>query len=130
MGGYSSIGLVKGQLIPVANLKGKLSVPLYSHCEHEEYDGEYTIVPGEEQQILHTANRVLLNDIVVEASQGVMPPNSSMATDDDIDNLIDEIFGEDTTPNPDEPVYDADDIATSEELDDVITGVFGDNSAQ
>lgn len=48
-----------------------------------------------------------------------------MATDEDIDNLIDDIFGPDIEPSPDEPVYDSDDIATDEELDDVLTDVFG-----
>lgn len=50
---------------------------------------------------------------------------SEMATDEDIDNLIDDIFGPDIEPSPDEPVYDSDDIATDEELDDVLTDVFG-----
>ena len=54
-----------------------------------------------------------------------IPEGSEMATDEDIDNLIDDIFGPDIEPSPDEPVYDSDDIATDEELDDVLTDVFG-----
>ena len=74
MGSYCAIGSVKGQLLPVPTLKGKLSIPPYTHCSHDEYEGEYTIVPGEEQIVLATANKLLTHDIVVEPSQGVMPP--------------------------------------------------------
>ncbi len=126
MGSYCAIGSVKGQLLPVPTLKGKLSIPPYSLCEHEEFDGEYTVTPGEEQIVLATAGKLLTHDIVVEPSSGVMPPDSSMATDEDIDNLIDEVFGgESDMPDTDEPVYDEDDIATEEELDDVLKDVFG-----
>lgn len=126
MGSYCAIGSVKGQLLPVPTLKGKLSIPPYSLCEHEEFEGEYTVTPGEEQIVLATAGKLLIHDIVVEPSPGVMPPDSSMATDEDIDNLIEEVFGgESEMPNPDDPVYDEDDIATDEELNDVLTDVFG-----
>lgn len=127
MGSYCAIGSVKGQLLPVPTLKGKLSIPPYTHCSHDEYEGEYTIVPGEEQIVLATANKLLTHDIVVEPSQGVMPPGTSMATDDDIDDLIDDVFGgeADMPGTDDDIVYDEDDIATEEELDDVLKDVFG-----
>lgn len=127
MGSYCAIGSVKGQLLPVPTLKGKLSIPPYTHCSHDEYEGEYTIVPGEEQIVLATANKLLTHDIVVEPSQGVMPPGTSMATDDDIDDLIDNVFGgeADMPGTDDDIVYDEDDIATEEELDDVLKDVFG-----
>lgn len=127
MGSYCAIGSVKGQLLPVSTLKGKLSIPPYTHCSHDEYEGEYTIVPGEEQIVLATANKLLTHDIVVEPSQGVMPPGTSMATDDDIDDLIDDVFGgeADMPGTDDDIVYDEDDIATEEELDDVLKDVFG-----
>ena len=127
MGSYCAIGSVKGQLLPVPTLKGKLSIPPYTHCSHDEYEGEYTIVPGEEQIVLATANKLLIHDIVVEPSQGVMPPGTSMATDDDIDDLIDDVFGgeADMPGTDDDIVYDEDDIATEEELDDVLKDVFG-----
>lgn len=92
MGNYCSIGSIKGQLLPAPALKGKLSIPLYTLCEHEKYDGEYTIVPGEEQIVLATAGKLLVQDIVVEPSTSGIPPGSSMATDEDINNLIGEIF--------------------------------------
>lgn len=128
MGNYCAIGSVKGQLLPIPTLKGKLSIPPYTYCSHEEYDGEYTIIPGEEQIVLNTANKLLTHNIVIEPSQGsVMPPGSSMATDEDIDNLINDVFGGETDmPETDNnPVYDEDDIATEEELDDVLKDVFG-----
>lgn len=127
MGSYCAIGSVKGQLLPVPTLKGKLSIPPYTHCSHDEYEGEYAIVPGEEQIVLATANKLLTHDIVVEPSQGVMPPGTSMATDDDIDDLIDDVFGgeADMPGTDDDIVYDEDDIATEEELDDVLKDVFG-----
>lgn len=40
MGSYCAIGSVKGQIHPLPTLKGKLSIPLYTHCSHEEYGGE------------------------------------------------------------------------------------------
>lgn len=48
MGSYCAIGSVKGQILPMPTLKGKLSIPPYTHCSHEEYDGEYTIIPEDE----------------------------------------------------------------------------------
>lgn len=125
MGNYCAIGSVKGQLLPVPTLKGKLSIPPYTICEHEKYDGEYTVTLSEEQIILHTANKLLTQDIVVEPFTSGMPPGSSMATDEDINNLIDEVFGDEgDIPNPDQPIYNEDDIATEEELGDVLKDVF------
>lgn len=46
-------------------------------------------------------------------------------TCDDIDGLIDDIFGTGVNPDPDEPTYSPDDIATEKELNDAITDVFG-----
>lgn len=56
---------------------------------------------------------------------GGLPEGSEMATDDDIDSLIDDIFGTGVNPDPDEPTYSPDDIATEKELNDAITDVFG-----
>lgn len=126
MGSYCAIGSVKGQLLPVPTLKGKLSIPSHSICEHQEFDGEYTVTPGDTQIILETAGKLLTQNIVVEPSSGVMPPGSSMATDGDIDDLINEIFRrESDMPKPDDPTYNEEDIATDEELDDVLKDVFG-----
>lgn len=98
--------------------------PIGGILDCDIYDGEYTVTPSDTVQILPTANKLLKQDIVIEASSGI-PEGSEMATDEDIDNLIDDIFGPDIEPSPDEPVYDSDDIATDEELDDVLIDVFG-----
>ena len=126
MGNYYAIGSVKGQILPIPTLKGKLSIPPYTYCSHDEYEGEYTITPGEQQIVLNTANKLLTHDIVIEPSQGFIPSDSMMATDEDIDNLIDDVFGGevDMPEIDDNPVYDEDDIATEEELDDVLKDVF------
>lgn len=127
MGNYYAIGSVKGQILPIPTLKGKLSIPPYTYCSHDEYEGEYAITPGEQQIVLNTANKLLTHDIVIEPSQGFIPSDSMMATDEDIDNLIDDVFGGevDMPETDDNPVYDEDDIATEEELDDVLKDVFG-----
>lgn len=44
---------------------------------------------------------------------------------DDIDGLIDDVFGTGVNPDPDEPTYSPDDIATEKELNNAITDVFG-----
>lgn len=124
MGGVCGIGSIKGRLSSIESLSGTLSIPVGGILDCDIYDGEYTVTPSDTVQILPTANKLLKQDIVIEASSGI-PEGSEMATDEDIDNLIDDIFGPDIEPSPDEPVYDSDDIATDEELDDVLTDVFG-----
>lgn len=124
MGGVCGIGSIKGRLSPIESLSGTLSIPVGGILDCDIYDGEYTVTPSDTVQILPTANKLLKQDIVIEASSGI-PEGSEIATDEDIDNLIDDIFGPDIEPSPDEPVYDSDDIATDEELDDVLTDVFG-----
>jgi hypothetical protein len=89
------------------------------------YEGEYNIVPSDTVQVLPTADKLLKHDIVIEANSGGLPEGSEMATDDDIDSLIDDIFGTGVNPDPDEPTYSPDDIATEKELNDAITDVFG-----
>lgn len=71
-------------------------------------------------QVLPTTNKLLKHDIVIEASSGGLPEGSEMATDDDIDGLIDDVFGTGVNPDPDEPTYSPDDIATEKELNDAI----------
>lgn len=122
MGGVCAIGSVKGRLSPVAALSGTLSVPIGGALDCDIYEGEYTVTPGSEPIILATANKLLKNDIVIEASPNGIPEGSEMATDDDIDSLISDVFGEENVPKPS---YDLDDIATEEELNTVISGVFG-----
>ena len=85
----------------------------------------YNITPNDTVQVLPTANKLLKHDIVIEANSGGLPEGSEMATDDDIDGLIDDVFGTGVNPGPDEPIYSPDDIATEKELNDAITDVFG-----
>lgn len=116
MGGVCGIGSIKGRLSPIGSLQGALSIPVGGSMDCDIYEGEYNITPSDTVQVLPTANKLLKHDIVIEANSGGLPEGSEMATDDDIDDLIDDVFG--TGVNPD-------DIATEEELDDVITDVFG-----
>lgn len=111
MGGVCGIGSIKGRLSPIESLSGTLSIPVGGTLDCDIYDGEYTVTPSDTVQILPTANKLLKQDIVIEASSGI-PEGSEMATDEDIDNLIDDIFGPDIEPSPDEPVYDSDDMKT------------------
>lgn len=111
MGGVCGIGSIKGCLSPIESLSGTLSIPVGGILDCDIYDGEYTVTPSDTVQILPTANKLLKQDIVIEASSGI-PEGSEMATDEDIDNLIDDIFGPDIEPSPDEPVYDSDDMKT------------------
>ena len=46
-----------------------------------------TVTPSDTVQILPTANKLLKQDIVIKASSGI-PEGSEMATDEDIDNLL------------------------------------------
>lgn len=124
MGGVCGIGSIKGRLSPIESLSGTLSIPVGGILDCDIYDGEYTVTPSDTVQILPTANKLLKQDIVIEASSGI-PEGSEMATDDDIDSLIDDIFGTGVNPDPDEPTYSPDDIATEKELNDAITDVFG-----
>lgn len=125
MGGVSGIGSIKGHLSPIGSLSGTISVPIGGAVERDIYEGEYEIAPGDEVQVLPTANKLLKHNIVIAAVSGGMPEGSEMATDEDIDNLIDDVFGLDIEPDSDEPIYDSDDIATDEELENVLTDIFG-----
>ena len=106
-------------------VQGALSIPVGGGLDCDIYEGEYNIVPSDTVQVLPTANKLLKHDIVIEANSGGLPEGSEMATDDDIDGLIDDIFGTGVNPDPDEPTYSPDDIATEKELNDAIADVFG-----
>lgn len=110
MGGVCGIGSIKGRLSPIGSLQGALSIPVGGGLDCDIYEGEYNIVPSDTVQVLPTANKLLKHDIVIEANSGGLPEGSEMATDDDIDSLIDDIFGTGVNPDPDEPTYSPDDI--------------------
>lgn len=121
MGGVCGIGSIKGRLSPIGSLQGALSIPVGGGLDCDIYEGEYNITPSDTVQVLPTTNKLLKHDIVIEASSGGLPEGSEMATDDDIDGLIDDVFGTGVNPDPDEPTYSPDDIATEKELNDAIT---------
>lgn len=109
MGGVCGIGSIKGRLSPIGSLQGALSIPVGGGLDCDIYEGEYNIVPSDTVQVLPTANKLLKHDIVIEANSGGLPEGSEMATDDDIDSLIDDVFGTGVNPDPDEPIYSPDD---------------------
>lgn len=116
MGGVCGIGSIKGRLSPIGSLQGALSIPVGGGLDCDIYEGEYNIVPSDTVQVLPTANKLLKHDIVIEANSGGLPEGSEMATDDDIDSLIDDVFGTGVNPDPDEPTYSPDDIASTVRL--------------
>ena len=118
-------GSIKGSISAESTLTGTLTIPYITTVDHEVYDGEYKITPTDEVQILPTAKKVLKEDIIVEASPYALPEGTEMASGEDVDGIIDEVFGKDVGDTEDNPSYDEGDIATEEELDDVITDVFG-----
>lgn len=89
MGGVCGIGSIKGRLSPIGSLQGALSIPVGGGLDCDIYEGEYNITPSDTVQVLPTANKLLKHDIVIEANSGGLPEGSEMATDDDIDSLID-----------------------------------------
>ena len=120
MNGTRAFGSVRGTISAEASLTGTLTIP-YGVFENQDlYEGEYKVTPSDEVQVLPTANKVLKEDIVIEASSSILPEGSEMATEGDVDDVIEEVFGEEFDPG-----YDSEDVATEEELNDVITDVFG-----
>lgn len=130
MGVIKQIGSITGSISGTSTLSGRLTIPYGMAEDHEIYSGEYTITPTDEDQILPTANKILEKDILVEASSYVIPEGTEMASDEDIDSIIDSVFGteeedSDTNSDSDDTGYNSDDVATDEELKDVIEDVFG-----
>lgn len=100
MGGVCGIGSIKGRLSPIGSLQGALSIPVGGSMDCDIYEGEYNITPNDTIQVLPTANKLLKHDIVIEANSGGLPEGSEMAKDDDIDGLIDDVFGTGVNPGP------------------------------
>lgn len=93
MGGICGIEYIKGYISSIGSLQGALSMPSSGSIDYTVYDGEYTITPIDRIQVLSTANKLLMHDIIVEAnSGGLLPDGSELATDDDIDGLINGVF--------------------------------------
>lgn len=124
MSGIKSFGSITGSISVASTLTGALSIPSCGVIDYDIYEGDYTVIPNDKVQILATANKLLKQDVVVEASEYSIPEGGGLATDGDVDNVIDEVFGTEHEPD-DEPTIDSDNIATKEELEDVIEDVFG-----
>lgn len=55
--------------------------------------------------------------------------NDSIATDEDVDSMLGDVFNEETSePDNDDPVIGDEDIATDEEINDMLEDVFGESS--
>ena len=125
MDGIKPFGSITGSIAGRSTLTGTLTIPYDSASRYGVYEGEYKVTPTDETQVLPTANKILKEDIVIEVGSYINPDDGGIATDDDIDNVIDEVFGEDTDSGTEDPGQNDDNVATDEELDDVITDVFG-----
>ena len=92
MGGeIASIGTIKGALAaraslagslsPPAALSGRLSIPTY--IDVDLYDGPTEVTPGEEPQVLNTAEKVVARNIVINpipSNYGLITWNGSTLT--------------------------------------------------
>ena len=119
MSGSRKIGSLTGSISARSTLTGILTIPYGISGDYDYYEGTYKVTPTDEVQVLPTAKKILKEDIVVEASPYVIPEGTEMASGEDVEDVIDDVFGDD------EPTYNADDIATDEELNTVLTDVFG-----
>ena len=119
MSGNRKIGSLTGSISAKATLTGTLTIPYGITGDYEFYDGTYKVTPTDKTQVLPTAKKILKEDIVVEASSYVIPEGTEMADSEDVEDVIEEVFGDD------QPSYNVDDIATVEELNAVLTDVFG-----
>lgn len=90
-GEITSIGTIKGvlaaraslagSLSPPASLSGGLSIPTY--IDVDLYDGPTEVTPGEDRQVLRTANKTVIQDIIVNpipSNYGLITWNGSTLT--------------------------------------------------
>lgn len=79
--GITSIGTIKGALAARASLAGRLSIPTY--IDVDPYDGPTEVTPGEEPQVLNTAEKVVARNIVINpipSNYGLITWNGSTLT--------------------------------------------------
>lgn len=79
--GITSIGTIKGALAARASLAGRLSIPTY--IDVDQYDGPTEVTPGEEPQVLNTAEKVVARNIVINpipSNYGLITWNGSTLT--------------------------------------------------
>lgn len=135
MSGISPFGSIGGSLSGIGTLTGTLTIPYETAGKHEVYDGEYEVTVTDETVILHTANKILKKDIVINIGSPTDPPvdpgDGDIATDEEVDDTIDDVFGDgdgngsDSGTTDPEPEPNPGDIATDEEIDDMIGDIFG-----
>lgn len=80
-GEITSIGTIKGALAARASLAGGLSIPTY--IDVDLYDGPTEVTPGEDRQVLRTANKTVIQDIIVNpipSNYGLITWNGSTLT--------------------------------------------------
>ena len=86
-------GSVNGAISGESTLQGTLSVPMGRTEEYDTYEGNYTVTPSDNIQVLATANKVLKHDIVIQASDGYgLPEGTVLSSDNDVEDVIDDIF--------------------------------------
>ncbi len=105
------IGSIKGHFSPIGSLTGNLSMPIGETSDRDIYTGPYNIAPTNKVQTLPTTNKFLEQDIVIEANPTGVPEGSEIATDADVNGIIDSVFGPDVKPDSNNPTFDANDIA-------------------
>ena len=82
--GITSIGTIKGALAARASLAGSLSPPaalsgilsIPTYIDVDLYDGPTEVTPGEEPQLLQTANKTIPQDIIINP----IPSNYGLIT--------------------------------------------------
>lgn len=80
---------IQGVTSPRGKLYGRLSAtfrPAY-------YDGPYEVTPEDEDIILATKNKVMTDNVTVKASSDDNPDSGEIATDEEVNDVIDDIFG-------------------------------------
>ena len=81
LAGSLSPPALAGSLSPPASLSGILSIPTY--IDVDLYDGPTEVTPGEDRQVLRTANKTVIQDIIVNpipSNYGLITWNGSTLT--------------------------------------------------
>ena len=90
-GEITNIGTIKGALAARASLAGSLSPPaalsgilsIPTYIDVDLYDGPTEVTPGEDRQVLRTANKTVIQDIIVNpipSNYGLITWNGSTLT--------------------------------------------------
>lgn len=80
-GALQVYGVLTGHLSGILHVSGSLSVP--SGDYREPYEGDYTITPTQEEQVLPTNGKYLLNNLTINPipnNYGLITWNGSVLT--------------------------------------------------